>query len=276
MSRMLIALDIDGTILGHDGIIPRSVYAEVDRLRDAGHEVMIATGRSFFDAKPVHDKLGLTSDYIVCANGACTMKRDPSAPEGYSPDRLETFDATDVLKRLHVELGEAHYAVETPTFEFLYAGGLFPEATFEAVGREVPFEELLDLEVMRVVVVAPNREVGEFMDIVERSGLHQVSYSVGWTSWLDIAPDGVNKATALEYVRENLGIPRTDVFAIGDGRNDIEMLEWAGAEGWSVAMGQAPQEVFDAADSITSYQEDDGLAEALKKLPRAAAAVPSS
>ena len=58
-------------------------------------------------------------------------------------------------------------------------------------------------------------------------GLHKVSYNVGWTAWLDIAPDGVNKATGLERVRDELGIPRSRVLAIGDGRNDIDMLEWA-------------------------------------------------
>ena len=78
-------------------------------------------------------------------------------------------------------------------------------------------------------------------------GLHKVSYSIGWTAWLDIAPDGVNKATAMERVRHALGIPRAHVVAVGDGRNDIELLQWAGAEGRGVAMGQAPDEVKAAA-----------------------------
>ena len=74
-------------------------------------------------------------------------------------------------------------------------------------------------------------------------GLHQVSYAIGWTAWLDIAPDGVNKATALERVRGWLDVPLDRVIAVGDGRNDIDMFAWAGAAGRSVAMGQAPDEV---------------------------------
>ena len=75
-------------------------------------------------------------------------------------------------------------------------------------------------------------------------GLHQVSYTVGWTAWLDIAPEGVNKSTALERVRGLLGFYLDRVMAVGDGRNDIEMLQWAAQQGRAVAMGQAPEEVL--------------------------------
>ena len=94
-------------------------------------------------------------------------------------------------------------------------------------------------------------------------GLHKVSYNVGWTAWLDIAPDGVNKSTALENVRSRLGIPRTRVFAMGDGRNDIDMLEWAASHGRGVAMGQAPDDVLAVANEVTESDVNDGAALAL-------------
>lgn len=264
MIRRLVALDIDGTILTHDGQISEATHREVDRLRAAGHEVMLATGRSWFDTKPIHERLGLDSRFVVSANGAFTLERQ--ADGGYAPCHIETFDPTAVLQRLHDGLGEAHYAIETPDGEFRYAGGAFPEVSFEAAGVECSFEELLGLEATRVVVVAPDRSTEEFMSVVERSGLHQVSYSVGWTSWLDIAPNGVNKATALERIRARLDIDRSALVAAGDGRNDVEMLIWAGEFGRSFAMGQAPQEVFDAAREITGSIDEDGLADALSRI----------
>jgi len=99
-------------------------------------------------------------------------------------------------------------------------------------------------------------------------GLHKVSYNVGWTAWLDIAPDGVNKSTALERVRALLDIPRSQVMVVGDGRNDIEMLEWAAVEGRAVAMGQAPAEVVAAANETTSTDLDEGVARVLESLTR--------
>jgi hydroxymethylpyrimidine pyrophosphatase-like HAD family hydrolase len=95
-------------------------------------------------------------------------------------------------------------------------------------------------------------------------GLHSVSYSIGYTAWLDIAPDGVDKGHGLEKLRGKLGIDPSRVLAIGDGRNDIEMFEWAKASGGhSFAMGQAPDEVKQVATAITSSVEQDGVAEVL-------------
>ena len=101
------------------------------------------------------------------------------------------------------------------------------------------------------------------MEQVERVGLHGVSYAVGWTAWLDINPEGVSKGSALELVRRRLHVEPADTVAIGDQRNDIEMLEWA-ARG--VAMGQAPDEVKAAADEVTGTVEEDGLAQVLRSL----------
>ena len=118
-------------------------------------------------------------------------------------------------------------------------------------------------EATRVVVISPEHEMEDFLSIVERMGLHRVSYNVGWTAWLDIAPDGVNKATALERVRDLLQVPRAQVIAVGDGRNDIDMLRWASAEGLGVAMGQAPADVREVANRMTGSDLENGLADFL-------------
>ncbi len=82
-------------------------------------------------------------------------------------------------------------------------------------------------------------------------------------------PDGVNKATGLERVRAALGIPRERVFTAGDGRNDIDMLEWTvDGGGVGVAMGQAPEEVLAVANHVTGSDLEDGLAAALSRHSR--------
>ena len=116
-------------------------------------------------------------------------------------------------------------------------------------------------------MISPDHELEEFLRIVEDMGLHQVSYAIGWTAWLDIAPDGVSKATALERVRGWLDVPLDRVIAVGDGRNDIDMFTWAGAAGRSVAMGQAPHEVRAAANEAAADIDHAGLAAVLDSLP---------
>ena len=261
--RMLIALDIDGTILDVDGEIPDLTVREIHRLRDAGHEVMLATGRSASDTLPIRERLEIEPQFVVSANGAMTLERTGDADEAYVAKWVETFDPTDTLLSLRGILEGARYAVEGPDGVFRYSGR-FPDGSFEAQGLEVEFDDLLHEPVTRLVVVAPDQTIEDFMKLVEQAGLHSVSYSVGWTAWLDIAPHGVNKGMALERVREHLGIAPEHVVVAGDGRNDIEMLEWAKRGGGrSIAMGNAPQEVIDAASELTGDFYHDGLGRAL-------------
>jgi Cof subfamily protein (haloacid dehalogenase superfamily) len=263
---MLVALDVDGTVLIEDGTISDAVLEAVQHAAGIGHEVTLATGRSPSMTLPVLERLRLTPEFVVCSNGAVTLRRDEHATVGYTRDRVETFSPRNVLETVNGHLDNARFAVEDEEGVYRYAGGRFPDGSLGATSMRVDFDDLLDIEATRVVVLSPEHDTEEFLEIVERMGLHRVTYNVGWTAWLDIAPDGVNKATALERVRQRLGIPRSRLLAIGDGRNDIDMLTWASAEGRGVAMGQAPPEVREAAGESTGTDLDDGAAAVLRAL----------
>jgi hydroxymethylpyrimidine pyrophosphatase-like HAD family hydrolase len=261
--RKLIALDIDGTILHEDGTLPEGVTEQVHRLVDAGHEVTLATGRSVAMTLPVLDRLNITPAYVVASNGAILLKRDPDAPTGYRRHHVETFDPTEVLMRIRPHLRHGNYAVEDETGLYRYTGW-FPDGTLGAISEEVPFEQLCRELATRVIVISPGHAMDEFLAAVELMGLHQVSYNIGWTAWLDIAPDGVNKSTALERVRDSLSISGEHVVTVGDGRNDIEMFTWTVQHGGrAIAMGQAPPEVVVAASEQTARDTEGGLAQAL-------------
>jgi len=255
----LVALDIDGTLMRENGVVSPDVILEVQRVRDAGHEVMLATGRSVSLTLPVLERFQLTPRYVVCSNGAITLGRDSDAPSGYSRVAVDSFDPSEVLATIRESLSDASYAVEDEEGFYRYTGS-FPDLTLGAQSEKVAFEQLSRHQATRVVVISPEHAIEDFLSIVEKMGLHKVTYNVGWTAWLDIAPDGVNKATALERVREWLDIPRSRVIAVGDGRNDIDMLTWASESGRGVAMGQAPDEVLAAANEVTLTDLDDGVA----------------
>ncbi len=263
---LLIALDIDGTVLAEDGSLSPAVRDAVQGAIERGHEVMLATGRSAASTTPVARALGIAPEYLVCSNGAVTMRREVGGPDGYRREFVETFDPSEVLRTIAGSLTDAQYAVEDAEGFFRYTDR-FPQAAVGDASALVDFDELLAVEATRVVVISPNHRTEEFLGVVERMGLHRVSYAVGWTAWLDIAPDGVNKATAMERVRDGLGVPRDRVVAVGDGRNDIELLEWASVSGRGVAMGQAPAEVRAAGGEVARSVMDDGLARVLDSLP---------
>jgi hydroxymethylpyrimidine pyrophosphatase-like HAD family hydrolase len=261
----LVALDIDGTTLHEDGTISDAVIRQIRRVSEAGHEIMLATGRSAAATLPVLDRLEITPQFVVCSNGAITLHRDPDAPMGYRREWVETFDPSDVLLSIRSHLSGARYAVEDEHGYYRYTEP-FPDATIGIDSEHVDFDELLLHDATRVVVGSPPHPQGALRGVGGAMGRYPVSDALGGAPWLDIAPDGVNKATAMERVRAELGIPRDRVMAVGDGRNDIDMLLWAGAQGRGVAMGQSPEDVLEAASELTVSVYDDGLAVVLSSL----------
>lgn len=259
----LIALDIDGTILSPHDEIPIATTEVVKAIENRGDVVMLATGRSLVDTAPIAERLDIRPEFLVCSNGAVIAKLDGDT---YRPWHVETFDPTPVLEQIRNHLGDVTFAVESTDGAFRYFGD---DAMHEIASRgtAVPFDELVGEDAIRVVVISPNHDQEDFLRVVEEMGLHRVSYAVGWTAWLDIAPEGVNKGTALEWVRNELEIDPVDVVVAGDGRNDIEMFEWAVAGGGTAfAMGQAPEDVQTAANRVAEHFDDAGLAKALREV----------
>ena len=261
--RWLIAIDIDGTLVHDDGYLSPAVVAEVQRVAALGHQIVIATGRSAANAIPVIKDVGFTYGHAVCSNGAVTIEVAPDDQQGYRPTEIITFDPSEVLTQLIESLPDAHFAVEDidGTYRFHKP---FPTYALGEQNIETPLDELMHHPVSRVVVLSPEHEVDEFLQLIAKVGLHSVTYAIGYTAWLDIAPQGVTKASALEKIRIEKGILPHQVISMGDGRNDIPMFEWAmNGGGLAFAMGQAPEEVKQAANGVTAAVEDDGVAQIL-------------
>ncbi len=261
-SPHLIALDIDGTTLDHAGHLSDRVRDAIRAVADAGHHVVIATGRSVVATTPVTSQLGLLQGFAVTSNGAVTVRLSRDHSSGYDILDTVTFDPRPVLTRLRDAVPDALVAVEDVGVGFK-VNSPFPDGELGGDQTVVDWEHLISTPVTRVTLRKPESTSEEFMREVHRAGLHGVSYAVGWTAWLDINPEGVSKASALELVRRRLGIEPWHTIAVGDQRNDIEMLTWA-ARG--IAMGNAPDEVKAVADEVTGHVDDDGLADVLHSI----------
>lgn len=264
----LLALDIDGTILDINGEVPPRTRAAVVAAAQAGVQVVLATGRGIEAALPVADFLGLTQGWMVCANGALTVRLDPklkgtpSLPGGYEITNSVTFDPTTAIGRMHQVLPEAIFAVEMPGRGFLTSADFPPGELIENT-TTVSLEQLSSQPVSRVIVRAPGMALADFEVAVRSAGLHAVEYAIGWTAWLDVNAAGVSKASALDALVSGLGVKHT--VAMGDGANDLEMLRWADL---SVAMGSAPARVKSATSVVTEPVWHEGAAIVLAALSR--------
>ena len=263
----LVALDIDGTLFANEpstGLVEETispaVVAAVRRAYAAGAHVVMATGRSTFGVSHVWDQLGLPLNggkvLSVASNGSVTFRYPPVEVRS-----TVTFDASAIVRMLMAEVPNAAVAVEEVGVGYRL-NRPFPdgEITGEMVLQTV--EELVAKPVTRVIIRDPHSSEEEFVELAEKLGLSGTNYFIGWTAWLDIAPEGISKASALADVAGELGVDQADVLAIGDGRNDIEMLRWAGR---GVAMGQSPLEVQEAADDVTETVANDGVARELSR-----------
>ncbi|MGZ5401011.1 MAG: HAD family hydrolase [Nocardioides sp.] len=258
----LVALDIDGTLLKWvEGVgttyeqIPDTTYAAVRRAYAAGCHVVLASGRSPHGMTAIADLLDLPPAgaerlWVVASNGAVVF-RYPDLEVVHE----ETFDARAAVAAVLREHPGALVAVEERGVGYR-VNRAFPPGELSGDLIETDVDELVEERVSRVIIRDPDATAEDFVALASRLGLHGTDYVVGWTAWLDLSPVGVSKASGLAHVADELGVAQADVLAIGDGRNDIEMLRWAGR---GVAMGQAVEEVRAAADAVTGTVYDDGV-----------------
>jgi len=264
----LLALDIDGTLLKWvEGAgqsyeqIAQPLYDAVQAAVDAGAHIVLASGRSPHGMTKIADLLDLPRRgaerlWVVASNGAVIFRYPP-----LEVVHEETFDASAAVAAVLAEHPEALVAVEERGVGYKVSRP-FPEGELSGEMIETDIDDIVGEPVSRVIIRDPSASADDFVALGRRLGLAGTDYVVGWTAWLDLAPVGVSKASGLDHVAGHLGLTNADVLAIGDGRNDIEMLQWA-ARG--VAMGQAVPEVHDAADHVTETVYEDGAAVELRR-----------
>lgn len=264
----LVALDIDGTLLAwvdgegqtYEKISP-AVYAAVHRAIEAGAHVVLSSGRSPHGMDRIADLLDLPAAvedrlWVVASNGAVIFRYPP-----LEVVHEQTFDARAAVTAVLEHHPNALVAVEERGVGYR-VNRHFPDGELSGDMIITEVDEIVAKPVSRVIIRDPEATADDFIELAARLGLHGTDYVVGWTAWLDLAPVGVSKASGLQIVCDALGVDASDVLAIGDGRNDLEMLAWAGR---GVAMGQSIDEVRAVADHVTGTVHEDGVAEELAR-----------
>lgn len=264
----LVALDIDGTLLAwvegsgqtHERIAP-PLYDAVQRAREAGAHIVLASGRSPHGMTRVADLLDIHDGrqdplWVVASNGAVVFRYPP-----VDVVHEVTFDAAPAVAAVLEHHPNALVAVEERGRGYK-VNRHFPDGELSGEMILTDLDEIVGEPVSRVIIRDPDATADDFVGLAAKLGLHSIGYVVGWTAWLDLSPQGVHKASGLRHVADELGVDASEVLAIGDGRNDIEMLRWAGR---GVAMGQAIEEVREVADHVTGTVYDDGAATELQR-----------
>jgi Cof subfamily protein (haloacid dehalogenase superfamily) len=261
----LVAIDVDGTLVADDGLPSERTRAAIGRSREAGVQVVLATGRPFLVVDRTAEALG-NVDYLICSNGAMTVRRrdDFVIRDLWLEDGLAEFVVGAVRKRLP-DVG----------FALMFEKGSKSEPGWrERLPANVPLGSPVDDVLTLLPDRGPVRKVMVFHDDYDddlRSLIAMTQEIVGakatvthsGLAFAEVGPVGLHKAVALAALCEDLEVDQSAVVAFGDEINDTEMLEWAGI---GVAMANASPEAKAAADVVTASNNDDGVARFLEEI----------
>jgi hypothetical protein len=263
----LVALDLDGTLLGPDLTITPRVRRAVEAVIARGVPVVIATGRMYRSAIRYASTLDLDGP-IVCYQGAYI--RETPAPDG-TPGRvlherpMRAWVAREAIRWARREGFEPHLNIDDRLLmetgdesaeDYERSSGIGAEFVPDlvAVARRRP---------TKVLAVGhdglPERVLGRARR--EFEGLAEVT--VSHPEYLEWTQSGVTKGAAIRWLARRLGVPLGQVMAVGDQHNDREMLAVCGH---GVAMGGAPDSVRMAARYTTATWKEDGAALAIEAL----------
>jgi Cof subfamily protein (haloacid dehalogenase superfamily) len=260
----LIALDLDGTVMGHDLVIPEAVVAAIGDARARGVHVTLATGRMFFAALPYARQLGITTP-IICYQGG--MVRDPVSgamlhhivmPAEAAAEALGELANDGIFAIAYID-EKLHIAERRPELD-LYLSyhpegvEVVVEPELVALAREQPPTKLLFMSEPEIVGRELERMTALFGDRLSVVRSHAI--------FGELTAPGISKGSALAMLAEDLGVAREETVAIGDQENDISMLAWAGL---GLAMGNAIPDAKAVAHAVVPPVEEAGAAWAIRR-----------
>jgi Cof subfamily protein (haloacid dehalogenase superfamily) len=260
----LVASDIDGTILGHDGKISDRTIRAFHACRGAGVELVFVTGRPPRWLHPLEEQLGHTGT-VICSNGAVVW--DLEADKMISARTMALNDVFEVRRIIKSLRPTALFAAETLT-GFHLEPGFIENGSSELLSEftPAPLAETLtaDDAVVKFLAIVREGTADDFLaEVAPAVGdLATVTHSAPTIAMLELSVPGVNKAVTLAEYAASLGIEAADVVAFGDMPNDIEMLRWAG-HGYAMASGHP--EAIRAAGQQAPHFDDDGVAQILEE-----------
>jgi Cof subfamily protein (haloacid dehalogenase superfamily) len=222
--------------------------------------VILVTGRMFRSVRPYAEAAGI-EDPVVCYQGAVVA--DPVSGRFLRHEPIPLELAREAIAAVQAEgyplncyVGDELYVAEHSPASEAYAS--FQNLEVHAVGDLLAW--LSEPPTKLVAVGDPVELDGLERRLKERfDGRMYISKSLPY--FLEFASPEVTKAAGLAFLAEHLGFSREQTVALGDGENDVELLEWAG---YAVAVENAHERVLAVADLVCPPVQEEGVAQVIE------------
>lgn len=258
----LLALDLDGTLIGRDLVISPRVRASVARMQSCGVAGCIVTGRMYGAAVPFARQLGFTAP-LVCYQGATIIDPQTDTVLRERPLPVQTVaDIIDLAERdgVHLQLyrNDEYYCETANRFSALYAS----LAGIEPVIVDSLREAFAFSPATKAVIICDPPDAALYVERITSTLGSRAYVTRSYPEFVEVLNPAVDKGEALRYVAHHLDVAMGDVIAIGDSWNDAPLLQ---AAGFGVAMGSAPPELRAVSQAVVADVAGDGVAEAIDR-----------
>lgn len=269
MNKKVVFLDVDGTVVNDKGIIPQSTKTAIKKAVENGHKLVVCSGRSLFQLPQMLLDLGFSG--MITAAGAQVIADGKEIYHAVIDEEHRKFIAEYMEKNNFAYCFQTDYGVvmnersEKRILNIMSDMGVTEEHMRQLVGEFFIQEDAWNNEKEEKLIYydAPfgvarvHADLEPYFDVVALSlgGADDYCGEVGI--------NGIHKATGMKRYLDYVGVSREDSIAIGDGPNDLQMMDYAGI---GVAMGNAREEVKERADMVTAHIDEDGIYKALDKL----------
>jgi Cof subfamily protein (haloacid dehalogenase superfamily) len=263
----LIAIDIDGTLMNDRKEITKEVNDAIQAAKAKGVKVVICTGRPIVGVQSIIEELKLNDeeDFVITFNGALVQNT-------YSKDVESQITLTyENLKELH----ELSLKLDSP-FQFFDTESLYTPnreisryTVHEAHINQIPIHYLpidevpKDMLIPKVMFIDEPERLNTIIANIPQIFWDKYTFVKSTPFFLEILDPSVSKGNAVKQLAEKLSIKQEEVICIGDGENDLSMVEYAGC---GVAMANAVSVVKEVAQFHTLSNNENGVAYAIEKL----------
>lgn len=256
-----MATDLDGTLLRPDGTVGERTIEAVRHARQAGLYVVPVTGRPPRVTWEIALEAGL-GPLGVCANGAAVV--DIAATEVVEVSGLAAEVCRGLVELVRASYPDAIFALDEMDCFCYESGFVEGDWGWDESRREVPdIIQAIGPTCMKLVVRRPGWSAPELITALEADVAEEGHVTSSGLDWVEIGAPGISKAYAAQRVCDRLGVPVSQVLAVGDNHNDLTILGWAG---YAAAPANAIPEVLAMVQRVIPANSEDGVAQLLEEL----------